>query len=98
MPSGDRPLAIQAGVPLAPLTTLGIGGSAEWFIRATTIEEVVAAHEWCRERAVPFNVMSGGSNLVVADSGVTGLVLQIAIGGIDVSSRGDAGAPSCWRG
>jgi len=91
LPSGDRPLAIQAGVPLAPLTTLGIGGSAEWFIRATTIEEVVAAHEWCRERAVPFNVMSGGSNLVVADSGVTGLVLQIALGGIDVSSRGDAG-------
>ena len=90
MPSGDRPLAIQAGVPLAPLTTLGIGGSAEWFTRATTIEEVVAAHEWCRERAVPFNVMSGGSNLVVADSGVTGLVLQIALGGIDVSNRGDA--------
>ena len=63
MQSGDRPIAVQAGVPLAPLTTLGIGGSAEWFTRATTIEEVVAAHEWCRERAVPFNVMSGGSNL-----------------------------------
>ena len=89
MPSGEQPLAIQTSVPLAPLTTLGIGGSAEWFIRATTIKEVVDAHEWCRERAVPFNVMGGGSNLVVADGGVKGLVLQVAIGGVDVSSRGD---------
>jgi UDP-N-acetylmuramate dehydrogenase len=101
LPSGDPSLAIQAGVPLAPLTTLGIGGSAEWFIRATTIEEVVAAHEWCRRRAVPFSVMGGGSNLVIADGGVRGLVLQIAIGGIDVSSRGDAallrvGAGEAW--
>ena len=89
MPSGDPSLAIQAGVPLAPLTTLGIGGSAEWFIRATTIEEVVAAHEWCRRRAVAFSVMGGGSNLVIADGGVRGLVLQIAIGGIDFSRRGE---------
>ena len=89
MPSGDPALAIQADVHLAPLTTLGIGGPAECFIRATTIEEVVGAHQWCRERAVPFNVMGGGSNLVVADGGVAGLVLQIAIGGLDVSNRGD---------
>jgi len=90
LPSGEPPLTIQARVPLAPLTTLGVGGSAEWFMRATTIEDVVAAHEWCRDRDVTFTVMGGGSNLVVADGGAAGLVLQIAIGGIDVRSHGEA--------
>jgi UDP-N-acetylmuramate dehydrogenase len=80
---------VQAGVSLAPLTTLGVGGHASWFVRATTIEEVVAAHAWCRERAMPFNVIGGGSNLVIADDGVTGLVLQIALGGIGFSNQGD---------
>ena len=90
MPSADQPAGMETGVSLAPLTTLGVGGRARWFVRATTVEDVVATHTWCRERAVPFSVIGGGSNLVVADEGVTGLVLQIAIGGIDFGRQGDA--------
>jgi UDP-N-acetylmuramate dehydrogenase len=92
---------VQANVSLAPLTTLGVGGDASWFVRATTIEEVVAAHVWCRERAMPFSVIGGGSNLVIADDGVAGLVLQIALGGVSFNSQGDrmvirAGAGETW--
>lgn len=78
----DAVLRPQAAVPLAPLTTLGIGGAAQWFARATDADHVAAAHRWCGERDLPLFVMGGGSNLVVADRGVDGLVLQMAIGGI----------------
>jgi UDP-N-acetylmuramate dehydrogenase len=47
---------------------------------------VAAAHRWCAEQNVPLLVMGGGSNLVVADEGVRGLVLQMAIRGIDLST------------
>jgi UDP-N-acetylmuramate dehydrogenase len=70
------------------MTTLGVGGSARWFIRATTVEDVAAAHRWCGETGVPLFVLGGGSNVVVADRGVDGLVVQIAIGGVDFDSRG----------
>ena len=74
----------QADVPIAPMTTLGVGGSARWFVRATTVEEVAAAHKWCGDAGLPLYVLGGGSNVVVADRGVDGLVLQMAIRGVDV--------------
>ncbi|MBI3050494.1 MAG: UDP-N-acetylmuramate dehydrogenase [Acidobacteria bacterium] len=78
----------QADVPLAPFTTLGIGGPARWFARATTTEEVAAAHRWAREENLPLFVLGGGSNLVIADAGFDGLVVQVAIRGTAVTQRG----------
>lgn len=73
---------------MAPMTTLGVGGHARWFSRATTVEEVAAAQRWCGDASVPLFVLGGGSNVVVADGGVDGLVLQVAIRGIDFRPRG----------
>jgi UDP-N-acetylmuramate dehydrogenase len=87
--SGEPPAGVQADVPLAPLTTLGVGGRARWFVRATTIEQVAAADAWCRGQAVSLCVIGGGSNLVIADAGIAGLVMQVAIGGMSFSARGD---------
>jgi UDP-N-acetylmuramate dehydrogenase len=93
----DRP---QEHVALAPLTTLGIGGRARWFARATNVEHVVAASGW---RGAPLFVLGGGSNLVVSDEGFDGLVLQIALTGITATLRGEemivsAGAGESWDG
>ena len=77
----------RVGVPLAPLTTLGIGGRADWFVRATSAEQVVAAVRWCRDQDLSLFVLGGGSNLVIADDGVKALVLQMAIGGVDFLQR-----------
>ena len=88
MPSAERHLTPQAHVPLAPMTTLGVGGHARWFMRATTVEDVAAARRWCGDTGVPLFVLGGGTNVVVADGGVDGLVLQIAIRGVDFSPRG----------
>ena len=95
--SFDRP---QENVPLAPLTTLGIGGAARWFARATRVEHVAAASGW---RGAPLLVLGGGSNLVVSDEGFDGLVLHIGITGIKAALRGgemivSAGAGDSWDG
>ena len=78
----------QADVPLAPMTTLGVGGHARWFMRATTVEDVAEALQWCADTGIPLFVLGGGTNVVVADGGVDGLVLQIAIRGVDFHPRG----------
>jgi UDP-N-acetylmuramate dehydrogenase len=89
VPSAERRLEPRAAVPLAPFSTLGVGGPARWFIRAATVEDVAAAHAWCTERGVQLVVLGGGSNLVIADRGIDGLVLQIASRGLEFDRDGD---------
>ncbi|HXP44435.1 MAG TPA: UDP-N-acetylmuramate dehydrogenase [Candidatus Acidoferrales bacterium] len=69
-------------IPLAPLTTIKVGGMARYFVEAKDTGEVQEAVTFARSRALPLFVLGGGSNLVVADSGWPGLVLKIAVGGI----------------
>lgn len=77
-------LEVRENVPLAPYTTLGIGGCARWFVTATTEAEVALAVRFARERSLPLFVLGGGSNLLVSDVGFTGLVLHIALQGVQV--------------
>jgi UDP-N-acetylmuramate dehydrogenase len=88
-------------VDLAPHTTLGVGGSARWYVRAETADAVAAAHEWSRERGLPTIVLGGGSNMVVADGGVDALVLHMQVRGVRFEPRGAqtqliAGAGEPW--
>ena len=90
-----------ADVPLAPLTTLGVGGTARWLARASSAADVAAAHEWADARGVGLFVLGGGSNLVIADEGFDGLVLQVALGGVSAEQRDGstvihAGAGESW--
>lgn len=81
---------IQENVPLAPYTTLRIGGAARYFARITNEAELVEAIAFARERSLPLFVLGGGSNLLVGDSGFDGIVLHIAIdGALDITIRGD---------
>ncbi len=73
-------MLIREQVHLAPLTTLGVGGPARYFAEAYTEEDVVEAVEFARSRDLPLFVLGGGSNVVIADRGFSGLVLKIAIG------------------
>jgi len=72
-------MLIREHVPLAPLTTLGVGGPARYFVEARNEVEVLEAVEFARLRELPLFVLGGGSNLVVADAGFPGLVLKIGI-------------------
>ena len=69
---------VRESIPLAPFTTLGLGGPARWFVTATSPEQVAIAHVWCRARSVPLFVLGGGSNLVIGEDGLDALVLHMA--------------------
>ncbi|MBI1733618.1 MAG: UDP-N-acetylmuramate dehydrogenase [Candidatus Rokubacteria bacterium] len=81
--TADPVLDLRERVPLAPLTTLGVGGGARWFVEARDEATVQAALEWARARRMPLLVLGGGSNLVVGDGGVDALVVKIALRGVD---------------
>jgi UDP-N-acetylmuramate dehydrogenase len=83
-------MTIQENVPLAPLTTLQVGGAARYFAELRREDDVREAAQFAKTRDLPLFVLGGGSNLVVADSGWPGLVMRIAIGGITSPSAGDA--------
>ena len=70
-------------IPLAPLTTIRIGGPAKYFVEARDVGEVQEAVTFARSHDLPLFVLGGGSNLVVADAGWPGLALKIAIQGIE---------------
>ena len=94
-------MKLQHNVPLAPLTTFKVGGPARYFVRAESDGEVRDAVHLAREKGLPLFILGGGSNLVIADAGFPGLVLQIAISGISQArENGDvlftAGAGEDW--
>ncbi len=77
-------MVIEENVPLASLTTLGVGGPARLFVHAASQADVIAAVEYARSNHLSLFVLGGGSNLVVADAGFNGLVLKIGIAGVKV--------------
>jgi UDP-N-acetylmuramate dehydrogenase len=70
-------------IPLAPLTTFKVGGSARYFVRAVTEEQITKAVTTARDRKFPIFILGGGSNLVIADAGWPGMVIHVAIKGIE---------------
>ena len=76
-------LDVREGVPLSPLSTLGIGGPARYYARVSSDDEVRAAVDWARARELPLLVLGGGSNVVLADEGHPGLVLHLASRGVE---------------
>jgi UDP-N-acetylmuramate dehydrogenase len=74
-------LEIRDDVPLAPLTTLELGGRARHFFDAADDAAILEALRWADSRRLPIAVVGGGSNLVVADGGFPGLVIRIGTRG-----------------
>lgn len=79
---------MQRNVPLAPLTTLGIGGPANYFVEARTGDDVKSAVDWAESNAVPMLVLAGGSNVLIADEGFPGLVVHLQLRGVTIESEG----------
>ena len=91
-------MRVQEHVPLAPYTTLGVGGAARYFIEAERETDVLEAFRWAaRDKGLPLFVLSGGSNLLVADAGFAGVVLCVAIRGVEQAGcRFDVAAGEAW--
>ena len=73
-------------VPLAGLTTMRVGGPAARLVTAETTDEVVDAVREVDDADEPLLIVSGGSNLVIADDGFAGTVVRVATSGVSVES------------
>ena len=81
---------MRRDVPLAPLTTLGLGGPARWYLEARDDASLAAALRRARDEGLAATVLGGGSNVVVADAGVDGLVVRLAQRGVERRPGGRA--------
>jgi UDP-N-acetylmuramate dehydrogenase len=67
---------VHVNAPLAPLTTFRVGGPADWLLETRAGEEIVTALNLAHRFAVPVTMLGGGSNVLIADGGVRGLVVR----------------------
>ena len=87
-PRADLIVRVEHDVPLARLTTVGIGGPAHALARPETVEELGQTLRWARDSTLPVVVVGLGSNVLAADSGIEGLVVRL---GGELASVGISG-------
>jgi len=63
--------------PLATRTSFGIGGPAEFFVESGRVEAIEKMLNGCKERDIPYTLLGAGTNLLVADRGIEGLVIRV---------------------
>lgn len=114
-PSFDLPgapgLRVLEGASMAMYTTMRLGGSADFLVRAQEPDHLVAAVRWAEIEGLPVTVIGGGSNLLVSDEGIRGLVIVVRTPGdravelLQADDHGDhvrvtvaAQAPLSWVG
>jgi UDP-N-acetylmuramate dehydrogenase len=95
-----RPPDLKPDAPLAGLTTIRVGGAADWLCEVRSFRQVTAALAWARDADVRVAIVGKGSNLIVSDEGFRGLVLRLAgrltaisVRGTDVWCGGGASLP-----
>jgi UDP-N-acetylmuramate dehydrogenase len=93
--SATAPDRVFRDAPLAPYTTFKVGGPADWLVQARNASEITATIAAAGAAGVDVTVLGGGSNVLIADAGIRGVVIRVHGG--DVTSvaadriRADAG-------
>ncbi len=92
-------LDIESDVPLAPLTTLGLGGRAKHLVVVVDEQHLIEALRWAAEQGIRSAILGGGSNLIVLDDGFDGLVIRVGMNDLDFRDGGvvHAGAGVPWE-
>jgi UDP-N-acetylmuramate dehydrogenase len=93
--AAEQGIELERDAPLAPLTTLRVGGAADRLVLARSREALVGALRLARASGVPRLVLGNGSDLVVADAGIRGLVIRNRARSVSVEGatiRADAGS------
>jgi len=80
-------IKIQENIPLDSLTTYKIGGPAKFFIEIKTKEDLIEAFHWAKENKEKIFILGGGSNILINDQGVDGLVIKVS--NEEITVRGD---------
>ncbi len=70
------PSVLRPQIPLAPFTSLRVGGMAEWYAAPRHLDELTACFDWAFLEELPITLLGAGSNLLISDQGIPGLVLS----------------------
>jgi UDP-N-acetylmuramate dehydrogenase len=93
--AAERGIELKRDVRLAPFTTLRVGGPADRLAAPTTLDGLVALLRLARNAGVPAFLLGKGSDIVVADAGMRGLVIRVRAAAVTIEGtrvRADAGA------
>lgn len=82
-------MEIKKNEPMKNHTSFKIGGPADEFCEVTSEEDIMRLIDYASEKGVPYTVIGNGSNLLVADGGIRGLVIKIARGFDEISVSGE---------
>ncbi len=101
MISRSPAVPIRERVPLSSLTTLGVGGPARYLAACATVRQLQDCLDWASTRGLEVFVLGGGSNLLVADAGFDGLVIQVKARSVATTPHRDgvlvtAGGGMAW--
>jgi UDP-N-acetylmuramate dehydrogenase len=94
--AAERGIELDLDAPLGPLTTLRLGGPADRLATPRSRDELLAALTLARDAGAPLFVLGNGSDVVVADAGIRGLVVRNRARGLSIDRQtltADSGAP-----
>lgn len=77
---------VKYNEPMYEHTTFKTGGKAQYYIKADSIEKIKEILKLAQEEQIPLYIIGNGSNLVVKDEGIKGIVLKIDIKNIDIEN------------
>lgn len=69
-------IQVEQNVPLAPLTTMKVGGPAEYYVTVQTTDQLLKLVRWAHTMTLPYFILGGGSNILISDTGIRGLVIE----------------------
>jgi UDP-N-acetylmuramate dehydrogenase len=87
--SRDHLSIVQSPTLLSRWMTMGVGGPAQFFVQARSEEEVIATAWRSQVEGLPLFLLGGGSNVVVSDQGVSGIVMKLALLGVKLERSGE---------
>lgn len=79
-------ISVLENISLAELTTFKIGGNAKYFVDVKNQDDIKEAVLWAKQRSMPFYIIAGGSNVLVPDEGLEGLVIYINNGSYKIEN------------
>ncbi len=88
-PPSDLGVEIRRDVTLASSTTMKVGGPADYFATVTASEQLQKLVAWCHEVRLPYFVLGGGSNILISDRGVRGLVIDNRCRQVRIEEQGN---------
>lgn len=78
---------IKVNEPMSKHTSFKVGGNADYFVKAQTVEQVINVKKYAEENNIPLYVIGNGSNILVTDRGIRGIVLKIDLQKIEINEE-----------